>query len=123
MPRVPPVTSATRAMSIPSLDVSRLCFLFSFELCGPFDQHQEQNARQCRAFLISENFCGCEMIFSSRRAARLIACNAHRNAHAAADAQRGEALLGVAGVRGEGLIGLDQVEVADAPAGLLQRRA
>ena len=96
-----------------------------------------------------------------------VACNAHRNTHAAADAQRGEAFLGVAllhleqqrgeharagradrmaerdraavdvdlggipaevlvdraGLRGEGLIGLDQIEVADAPAGLLQRGA
>src|ERR1700692_1376470 len=107
------------------------------------------------------------MHFSSRRAARLVACNAHRNTHAATDAQGGEALLGIAllhlveqrhqhagaggadgvadrdratvdvdlgripaevlvdraGLRGEGLIGLDQIEVADVPAGLLQRGA
>src|SRR5664279_5294285 len=40
--------------------------------------------------------CGCETIFSSRNAAGLIACNAHRDAHAPADAQRGEALPGIA---------------------------
>src|SRR5262249_21625873 len=89
------------------------------------------------------------------------------DAHAAADAERSEALLGVAllhfvqqrhqhagagradgmadrnraaidvdlagvpaevlvdraGLRSEGLVGLDEVEVADIPAGLLQRRA
>src|ERR1700732_2497513 len=38
----------------------------------------------------------CEMIFSSRTAARLVACNAHRDAHATADAQSGETLLGIA---------------------------
>src|SRR5579864_2016329 len=92
---------------------------------------------------------------------------AHGDAHAAADAQRGQALLGVAflhlveerhqdarsrgadrmadgdcaaidvdlagvpaevlvdraSLRGERFVGLDQIEVADAPAGLLQRRA
>src|SRR5436305_8671905 len=94
---------------------------------------------------------------------RSIAREAHRDAHAAADAQRGEALLGIAllhlvqqgyqharaggadrmadrnraaidvdlagipaevlvdraGLRRERFIGLDQVEIADAPAGLL----
>src|SRR3954471_15040360 len=94
---------------------------------------------------------------------RSIACEAHRDAHAAADAQRGEALLGIAllhlmqqrhqharagsadrvadrdsaaididlsrvptevlvdraGLRRERLVGLDQVEIADAPPGLL----
>src|SRR5450759_5189786 len=92
-----------------------------------------------------------------------VACNAHGDAHAAADAQSGEALLGIAllhfmqqrhqharagcadwmaerdraavdvdlggipaevlvdraGLRREGFIGLDQVEIADVPAGLL----
>src|SRR5579864_9648023 len=92
---------------------------------------------------------------------------AHSDAHAAADAQRGQALLGVAflhlieerhqdarsrgadrmadgdcaaidvdlagvpaevlvdraSLRDERLVGLDQIEVADAPTGLLQRRA
>src|SRR5579871_2991965 len=95
------------------------------------------------------------------QSAGLIALDAHRDAHAAADAQRGEALLGVAllhleqqrgeharargadrmsqsdrtavdvellgieaelladrdGLRGERLVGLDQVEVLDRPAG------
>src|ERR1019366_5656476 len=89
-----------------------------------------------------------------------VACNAHGDAHAAADAQRSEALLGIAllhfmqqrhqhappgcadwmaerashavdvalggipaevlvdraGLRREGFIGLDQVEIADLPA-------
>src|SRR5436190_12378950 len=101
------------------------------------------------------------------RAMPSVTCNAHSNTHAAADAQRGEALLGVAllhlvqqrhqyagtgssdgmadrdraaidvdlggipaeilvdrtGLRGEGLVGLDQIEIADVPAGLLQRGA
>src|ERR1700760_3375847 len=96
-----------------------------------------------------------------------VPCDAHSNTHATADAQRGEALLGVAllhfvekrhqharaggangmadrdraaidvdlagipaevlvdraGLRRKSLVGLDQVEVADAPAGLLERRA
>src|SRR5882762_3856405 len=91
------------------------------------------------------------------------ALHAHGDAHAAADAERGEALLGVTllhleeqrhqhaaargadrmaerdrpavdvdlrgvpaevlvdrtGLRGERLVGLDQIEIADAPAGLL----
>ena len=34
-----------------------------------------------------------------------------------------EVLVDRAGLRGEGLVGLDQVEVADVPAGLLQRGA
>ena len=94
-----------------------------------------------------------------------VALDAHGDAHAAADAQRGEALLGVAalhlvqqrveharaggadrmadgdgaavdvdlvgvpaealvdgaGLGGEGLVGLDQVEILDRPAGFLQR--
>src|ERR1700683_1644883 len=93
--------------------------------------------------------------------------HAHGDAHAAADAERGQTLLGVAllhfveqrhqdagtggadrmpdgdgaavdvdllgipgevfvdraGLRGERLVGLDEIEVADIPAGLLQRRA
>src|SRR5215475_6134458 len=97
----------------------------------------------------------------------LVTRDTHRDAHAAADAERGEALLGVAllhfvqqrhqhagaggadrvtdrdraaidvdlggipaevlvdgaGLRREGLVGLDQIEVADVPAGLLQRGA
>jgi hypothetical protein len=55
---------------VPTFPDHALAFLLcSFELSGPFDQHQEQNARHSRAFLISHNFCSCEMIFSSRRAA------------------------------------------------------
>src|ERR1700761_1779687 len=123
-----------------------------------------------RAFLINFVRCGCEMIFSSPTAfaaVRLVACNAHSDAHAAADAQRGEALLRIAllhfvqqrhqyartggadrmadrdraaidvdlgripaevlvdraGLRREGFVGLDQVEIADAPAGFFQRGA
>src|SRR5664279_6296794 len=93
-------------------------------------------------------------------AALLVACDAHRDAHPTADAQRGEALLGVAllhfvnqrrqdaraggpdgvtdrdgaaidvdlggvpaeilvdraGLRGKRLVGLDQIEIAAAPA-------
>src|SRR4051794_14316654 len=96
-----------------------------------------------------------------------LALHAHGDTHAAADAERREALLGIApahlvqqrcqharagsadrvternraavdvdllgipaevlvhraGLRGEGLIGLDQVEILDLPAGLLQRGA
>src|SRR5271157_1375582 len=96
---------------------------------------------------------------------RLAALHAHGDAHAAADAQRGEAFLGVAprhlveqgyqdagagcadrmperdgaaidvdfagipaevlvdraGLGGESLVGLDEVEVLDLPAGLLER--
>src|SRR5258707_10203941 len=105
--------------------------------------------------------------FSSVACNASVACDAHSNPHAAADAQRGEALLGVAllhlvqqrdqhagagsadrmadrdratidvdlgsipaevlvdraGLRGESLVGLDQIEIADVPAGLLQRGA
>src|SRR5882672_7706658 len=104
------------------------------------------------------------MIFSSLTASKVfasVARNAHGDAHAAADAQRGEALLGVAllhlveqgrqharargadrmaerdraaidvelrwieaefladgqRLRGEGFVGLDEVEVLDRPAG------
>src|SRR5918996_31339 len=101
------------------------------------------------------------------RAGRSVPLDTHGNAHAAADAKRGEALFGVlllhlvkqrnqharAGsadrmadgdgaaididladipaeilvhgerLRGEGLIGLDQVEIANIPAGLLERLA
>src|SRR5712692_9262844 len=97
----------------------------------------------------------------------LITCNAHGDAHAAADAQRGQAFLGVAllhlveqrnedaragradrmaerdgaavdvdlagvpaevlvdgaGLGGERLVRLYEVEVADRPAGLLEGRA
>src|SRR4051794_9159594 len=49
---------------------------------------------------VSEGKHDCSTIFSSysTRPASVgsIACDAHRDAHAAADAQRGEALLGVA---------------------------
>ena len=113
---------------------------------------------QGRAFLISFAQCRCELIFSSLNASAavsLVACDAHGDTHAAADAQRGEALLGIAllhfmqqrhqharagctdrmadrdraavdlrgipaevlvdraGLRREGFIGLDQVEIAD----------
>src|SRR5262249_28116615 len=34
-----------------------------------------------------------------------------------------EVLVDRAGLRGESLVGLDQVEIADVPAGLLERRA
>ena len=114
--------------------------------------------------------CSCEENLFLHHASFLVACNAlsvaretHRNTHAAADAERGEAFLGIAllhfvqqrhqhararctdrvadrdraaidvdlggipaevlvdrtGLGREGFIGLDQIEIADVPAGLL----
>src|SRR5262249_32170274 len=113
----------------------------------------------------SRNKSGHDVAAPTRR--RNLALYAHRDAHAAADAERREALLGVAllhfveqrhqhpsagsadrmadrdraavdvdlrgvpaevlvdraGLRGERLVGLDQIEIADVPAGLLERGA
>src|SRR5580700_10470932 len=153
MPRVPPVTNATRAM-IPSLTsswpgLSRPSTSCLLELKGVDVPHK----------------AGHDDYWALDRGA--LAFHAHRNAHAAADAQGGEAFLGVAlahlveqrhqhagargadrmadgdgaavdvdlagvpaevlvdgaGLRREGLIGFDEVEIADIPAGLFQRGA
>src|SRR5215472_4712859 len=133
MPRVPPVTTATRAM------LSSLC---------P-DVRKTNDGGQCPPSAIVP---------------ASLPFDAHRDAHAAADAQRGEAFLRVAllhfeeqrhqhagaggadrmaerdraaidvdlrgvpaevlvdrtGLRGERLVRLDQLEVFDLPAGLLE---
>src|SRR5580700_3131354 len=153
MPRVPPVTNATRAM-IPSLTsswpgLSRPSTSCLLELKGVDVPHK----------------AGHDDYWALDRGA--LAFHAHRNAHAAADAQGGEAFLGVAlphlikqrhqhpgagradrmadgdgaavdvdlagipaevlvdgaSLRRERLVGFDEVEVAAVPAGLLQRRA
>src|SRR3984957_5993457 len=143
MPRVPPVTNATRAM-IPS----QFLLFRTTE-----DGRQTTDYRRPSA-----------VIRRLSSVVRSLSFHAHRDAHAAADAQRGEALLGIAlahlveqrhqhagargadrmtdgdgaavdvdlagipakvlvdgaGLRRECLVGFDEVEVADIPAGLLQ---
>ena len=149
MPRVPPVTNcnARHALLLPEFFYNR-----RFD-----DLDISKNAFRRSAL----------HALSTVHVRGLTALHAHRNAHAAADAQRGEALLGVAplhlveqrhqharagradrmadrdraavdvdlvgvpaeilvdraGLRGEGLVGFDQIEVGLAPAGLLQCRA
>src|SRR5471032_2318060 len=96
MPRVPSVTNATRAMSNSSLEF--------FYMDRNYSGHDANFKNKCpargRAFQFSEAKYDCSTIFSScsthPATVGSIACKAHRNAHAAADAQRGEALLGVA---------------------------
>src|SRR6202035_5017784 len=77
MPRVPPVTSATRAM-IPSLKYRLLMGRQTTDDRGRINPCH--SSAICR---LSSDFCRLSL-------------NTHRNAHAAADAQRGEALLGIA---------------------------
>src|SRR4029077_17384166 len=141
MPRVPPVTNATRGMMLlPHLTSSN---------GTTEDGRQTTDIR--RPYLSS--------------VVRCLSLHAHRNAHAAADAQCGETLLGIAlahlveqrhqhagargadrmadgdgaaidvdlagvpaeglvdgaGLRRECLVGFDEVEIADIPAGFLQR--
>src|SRR6056297_275100 len=141
MPRLPPVTSATRPMSVPLLDVLG------------FDRYAgaAESARMLRP----------------RPSLALRALHAHGHAHAAADAEGGEAalcaaalhleqervehpaaggadrvadgdgaavhvhlrripahiLVDGAGLGGERLVCLDQIEILGLPAGLFQRLA
>jgi hypothetical protein len=51
-------------MSDPSLFFLNTAFFCSLELSGPFDEHQEQNARREPGVPVSFSLC-CELIFSS----------------------------------------------------------
>jgi hypothetical protein len=55
-------------MTNPSLGVCALTTLLcNFELCEPFDQHQEQNARLIAGrFFFSSGLCRCEETFFSQ---------------------------------------------------------
>src|SRR6202162_1739564 len=143
MPRVPPVTTATRAMMHSSRISDRLFCARSRRLA----QGSGRSAAQHRAL---------------RPEASSVALHAHGNAHAAADAERRKALLGIAllhlveqrdqyprpgsadrmpegdraavdvdlggvpaeilvhrtGLSGGGLVGLHQIEIGGLPAGL-----
>src|SRR3954453_12988343 len=151
MPRVPPVTSATRAMVILPLMSAR---------------EAEREWRMAN-WLFASRYSPLTIRRSPLRHSPSSPLHAHRDAHAAADAERREALLHVAllhlvqerdqdagaggadrmadrdraavdvhdlgvpahvlvdraSLRREGLVRLDEVEVLDLPAGFLERLA
>src|SRR3954467_11257883 len=154
MPRVPPVTTATRATPLS---------LQQFLLRGrAITRSSCQTPALCRKSGTLSNAEHRPWRRASR--ARSAALDAHRDAHAAADAERGETLLGIAplhlveerdqharagradrmadrdraavdvdpgripaeilvdgaSLRRESLIRLDEVEILDLPAGLLE---
>src|SRR5580658_7190652 len=145
IPRVPPVTNATRGMSPSQMPLERT------DHAGPTTNNRLQSS----------------FIRPLSSVVRSLSFDAHCDAHAAADAQRGQALLRVAllhlveqrhqhpragcpdrmadsdgaaididlagvpaeilvygaSLRGECFVGFDEIEVADVPAGLFQRGA
>src|SRR5271169_2680505 len=173
MPRVPPVSTATRAIdsSLKSSAVVAAGAMFRQIVASA-------KANHCCTAMTSIEMTSIKSLPTKKRRQPpppavdleillLAALHAHGDAHAAADAQRGEAFLGVAlrhfveqrhqdaragcadrmterdrtaidvdlarvpaevlvdraGLGGEGLVGLDEVEVLDLPAGLLERGA
>src|SRR5665213_803781 len=97
MPRVPPVTTATLAMMLPS----RILFLWFADQITP---SAAAEARAHSLLRIFSRMLQCmkkspglgQESFPRKRCAVRLALNAHGNAHAAADTQRGEPLVGVA---------------------------
>src|SRR5882724_10969691 len=126
MPRVPPVTTATLAISSSRLRFLFSCFSpsFSARRYSPFDTHGDAHAaadaERCQAFLGVAPGHFMEQRHQHPRA-RGADGMAQRNG-AAIDVHLAgvpaEFLVHRAGLRRKGLIGLDQVEVFLLPAGL-----
>src|SRR5437879_5988301 len=121
MPRVPPVTAATRAMPSPRSSVFFVASASALDAHG--DAHAAADAERGQALLRAALLHLVEQGHQharTRRADRM----AERDG-AAIDVDLGripaEILVDRAGLRGEGLVRLDQVEVLDLPAGLGER--
>src|SRR5215213_2028086 len=118
MPRVPPVTTATRA-------------IYSSPLCCSLPLHAHRDAHAAADAERGEALLGVALLhLEQKRGEHARAGCADRMPErngAAVDVDLGgipaEVLVDRAGLGGEGLIGLDQIEVANIPAGLLQRGA
>ena len=125
MPRVPPVTTATRAMSF--LPVG---FASSVEACQSRSTHMAMPMPPpmhsvARPFLASRLCISCSRVTRTRAPEAPIGWPS-----AIAPPLTltfvgipAEVLVDRAGLGGEGLVGLDQVEVVGLPAGLLERLA
>src|ERR1700757_50793 len=103
MPRVPPVTNATRAMlksllfAFPDASWRDACCVasnYASRLTNIKNKTPGEIAG--RFFLWFRAVQLRRSIVVAIAAAFLVACNAHRNSHAASDAERGETLLGIA---------------------------